>query len=193
MHVADRSETAINVALYGVQDGVVGFDTEFSESDRTDEGNVGEAEIRNDQWALTKLCVVQVAIPSEVFIMPVKQIKAFPSELQRVLESDEIVKAGVGLQTDGKIIFDAVGVEMRNLVDVGLLTKFSNVGSYLDTDQTPLGLERCVQDVLKYKLDKTMQKESWNGMLTDAHWKYAGLDAQASLEGFQPTGIASTV
>lgn len=82
-----------------------------------------------------------------------------------------ITKAGVGFPIDGKIVFEAVGVEMRNLVDIGLLTKFSNVEDYLDMDQSPLGLERCVQDVLHCKLDKTMQRERWDGKLTDAHKK----------------------
>ncbi|KAJ7038556.1 ribonuclease H-like domain-containing protein [Mycena alexandri] len=177
-----ESDTAVNVALCGVQDGVVGFDTEFCDPEQAGGDTTSEDDRACDQWTTAKLCVVQVATPSEVFIIPVKQIKAFPVELRRVLESDYIIKAGVGFPIDGKIVFDAVGVQMRNLVDVGLLTKFSNVGNYLDSDQTPLGLEHCVQDVLFHKLDKTMQKKRWDGKLTDAHRKYAGLDAQASLE-----------
>ncbi|KAJ7740546.1 hypothetical protein B0H16DRAFT_1728908 [Mycena metata] len=194
-----QSETAVNVALCGIQGGVIGFDTEFCEPEQGTGDVETEVEGEIDMWSKAKLCVVQIAIPSDVFIIPVKRIKgnhhfsskdtgrsdvcaAFPLELKRVVQSQEVVKAGVGFPIDGKIIFDAVGVDTKNMVDVGLLTKFSNVEEYLDSDQTPLGLERCVQDVLHSKMDKTMQKQRWDGALTDAHKKYAGLDAQASLE-----------
>jgi ribonuclease D len=75
---------------------------------------------------------------------------------------------GVGLPIDGKILFDAIGdgLVIRNLVDIGLMTKYSRVELYLDQDQSPLGLERCVQDVLQRKMDKSLQRSDWRGELT---------------------------
>ncbi|KAJ7041001.1 ribonuclease H-like domain-containing protein [Mycena alexandri] len=180
---AQQAEVALSV----IQHGPVGLDTEYADAPAPTIDSDGVVHIETDPWKLMRLCVVQVAIPGEVFILPVKLMRAFPDHLRRILEAKTIAKVGVGLPIDGKIIFDAVGdgIVIRNLVDVGLITKYSKVEQYLDQDQTPLGLERCVQDVLHRKLDKSMQKSSWSGELTDAQKKYAGLDAQASLEVFE--------
>ncbi|KAJ7698792.1 ribonuclease H-like domain-containing protein [Mycena metata] len=176
-----QAETALSV----IQQGPIGLDTEFCDPPAPVINADGTAQMA-DPWQLMKLCVVQIAIPGEVFILPVKIMKAFPDNLRRILESEAIAKAGVGLPLDGKVLFDAIGngLVIRNMVDIGLMTKYSRVELYLDQDQSPLGLERCVQDILHRKLDKELQKSVWSGSLTEAQVKYAGLDAQASLEVF---------
>jgi hypothetical protein len=91
--------------------------------------------------------------------------------LRRILELPAIAKGGVGFLTDGKVLSDAVdNLVIRNLIDVGLMIKFCNPEGYLSQDQTSLGLDRCVLDVLGLHLDKARQKTlKWDGVLTDDH------------------------
>ncbi|KAJ7808835.1 ribonuclease H-like domain-containing protein [Mycena leptocephala] len=173
--------SAANAALRGITTGFVGLDTEFT--DPPIAPNEGAHVM--DPWVYKKLCVVQLAIQGTVFIIAVKAMKGFPDELRHILESPAIAKGGVGFLTDGKVLSDAVddNLVIRNFVDIGLMTKFCNPEGYLSQDQTSVGLDRCVLDVLGLHLDKSGQKTlKWDGVLTDDHKLYAGLDAQASLE-----------
>lgn len=125
----------------------------------------------------------------------------FPAQLKCILEAPEIPKVGVGFTIDRKILYDAVGdgLVIRNFADVGLMTKFCNPEMYLAQDQMPLGLERCVQDLLDLQMGKSGQKSlRWDAELMDYHklcesitvckgrdsiiYIDAGLDGQASLE-----------
>lgn len=185
------SESAVNRALSDIVTGPVGFDTEFTNPPTV----AGEARLvleQTDPWYFKRLCVVQVAIPDKVFIIAVKIMKgerylttftpsyihtndtneAFPSELRRILESEAIPKVGVGFPIDDKVLYEAAGegLVIRNLVDIGLMTKFCDPQAYPSQDQTPLGLARCVQDVLGMEMDKLGQKTlRWDGELTEDH------------------------
>ncbi|KAJ6497122.1 ribonuclease H-like domain-containing protein [Mycena vitilis] len=175
---------AAEAALKEVVTGPIGFDTEFSDPVlRWDEN--GQLLPPTSVWDTYRLGVVQVAVPGKVFIVAVKKMKAVPDHLKRILKAEEIAKAGVGLNMDGKILYEAIGenIVIRNFVDVGLITKFGNIEGYINENQTPLGLETCVADVLHQKLDKSQSSVyRWDGEINDAQKLYAGLDAQASLE-----------
>jgi hypothetical protein len=50
------------------------------------------------------------------------------------------------------------------------MTKYCNPEMYLAQDQTPLGLDRCVYDLLGLQMEKSGQKSlRWDGELTDYH------------------------
>ncbi|KAJ7723937.1 ribonuclease H-like domain-containing protein [Mycena maculata] len=170
------NEYEYNNALRSVEFREVGFDTEFTEP-------APVVAAHADRWEHMKLRLIQLAIPGVVFIIDVKLMKAIPHELRRILEARHIAKVSVGLPIDGRIIFEADGIDLQNLVDVGLMTKFSNPEAYPQQDQTSLGLQICVKDVLGYHLSKSEQSRyKWQDELSEGHILYAGLDAQASLE-----------
>ncbi|KAJ7605087.1 hypothetical protein DFH06DRAFT_1348941 [Mycena polygramma] len=203
-------------ALQEVVTGPVGFDTEFSDPVLR-WGKDGELLPPTSVWDTYRLGVVQVAVPGKVFIVAAKKMKgivdihredmhtlkcfpaAVPYHLKRILKAEEIAKVGVGLNIDGKILYEAIGenIVIRNFVDVGLITKFGNIEGYLNENQTPLGLETCVADVLHQKLDKSQSGVyRWDGEIDDAQRLYAGLDAQASLEVYliaQPRLVAKAL
>jgi hypothetical protein len=130
--------------------------------------------------------------------------------LRRILESEAIPKVGVGFSIDGRVLYEAVGkgLVIRNFVDIGLMTKYCDPRAYATQDQTPLGLARCVLDVLGKHIEKGGQRSlRWDGALTDDHKlcklssEYAqlklranfnpdaGLDAQSSLEVYNIVAV----
>ncbi|KAJ7429287.1 ribonuclease H-like domain-containing protein [Mycena galericulata] len=197
-------------ALRRIYKGKVGFDSEFITEDAAEavqvtltrsneEGHhetvhIGRtSKYENDSetegtydgidWVSAKLCIVQVAVATCVYIIDVKRMRGFPRELRRIIEDKTIAKVGVGFINDGRVIWDATGVNAKNFVDVGLMAKYGDPERYREEDAQGLSLERCVKDILGCKIDKTHRTTwRWDQNLSPAHLTYAGLDAQASLE-----------
>ncbi|KAJ7511763.1 ribonuclease H-like domain-containing protein [Mycena galericulata] len=188
-------------ALRKITKGRVGFDTEFitkataqitreqgTQSERLRHevaGRPSEGEVNYDliDWTAAKLCVVQVAVTEIVYIIDVKLMRGFPRELRRIVESNTIAKVGVGLNTDGRVLWDETGIDASNFVDVGLMAKYGDPERYMDEDGTGISLERSVRDILGFYLDKTHRTDwEWDNGMSSAQLLYAGLDAQASLE-----------
>ncbi|KAJ7440934.1 ribonuclease H-like domain-containing protein, partial [Mycena galericulata] len=137
----------------------------------------------NVDWVAAKLCIVQIAVAGCVYIIDVKRMRGFPRELKRIIEDKTIAKVGVGFTNDGRVIWQEVGVNANNFVDVGLMAKYGDPERYREEDGQGLSLERCVKDILGFKLDKSHRTIwQWDQNLDPAHLIYAGLDAQASLE-----------
>ncbi|KAJ7448302.1 ribonuclease H-like domain-containing protein [Mycena galericulata] len=167
-------------ALRRIYDAEVGFDTEFA--DPPTNASIPAATTNGISWERVKLCIVQVAVPGVVYIIDVKRMAAFPSELRRILQSPDIAKVGFGLANDARVLGE-VGEDVQNFVELGLMPKFANPEAYMNEPQTPISLARAVQVILGKDIDKDEQKEgNWTGFLTPKQIQYAGLDAQASLE-----------
>ncbi|KAJ7619242.1 ribonuclease H-like domain-containing protein [Mycena polygramma] len=175
-------------ALRRVHGGEIGMDTEFC--DPPFDAIVTAAVAGIIEWDSIKLCLLQLALGDRVLVIDIKRMRTFPLQVERVLDSPHIAKVGVGLVSDGKVLWDGVRATVQNLVDVGLMTKLSNPERYKELDQGPLSLEACVQDLLHRRLDKELQQSDWATEITPLHIKYAGLDAQASLEVYKLAKVA---
>ncbi|KAJ7156830.1 ribonuclease H-like domain-containing protein [Mycena crocata] len=153
-----------NNALRGIVNAQVGFDTEQtisgSATAAASNGQYGTQHPESHSgdginWSASKLCIVQVAIPGQVYVLDVKHMRAIPEQLQRILTSKNIPKVGCGVINDTKIINEETGIAVRRFVDVGLMVKLADAEKYSEEDFSGIGLERCVRDVLGYQLDKS--------------------------------------
>ncbi|KAJ7695922.1 ribonuclease H-like domain-containing protein [Mycena rosella] len=183
-YIANKYEA--DNALRSVKYGEIRFDTEYT--DLTPE-QLKVKLLAGDSrlvWDAMKISVVQIAVPRCVYIIDLKAMRAVPEELARIVRSEDINKAGVGLANDAKVIWDSLGMEARRFVEVGMMAKFANPEWYSKEGQNPLSLEQCVHNYLEQILDKTKQKAfRWGKSLTKEQIIYAGLDAQASLEVYR--------
>ncbi|KAF8154391.1 ribonuclease H-like domain-containing protein [Mycena galopus ATCC 62051] len=175
-------EADCNNRLKHIKKGPIGFDTEFyGTPTRTPIYVPGKY-----NWEHGKLCVIQVAVEGQVYVIHIKRMRAIPAELIRILKSVDIVKVGVDFANDGKVLYELFGIPMNNFKDVGLMVKYANAHKYPDKDQGPLSMEQCVQDILHAHLDKALQTSDWRAHeLSNEQIKYAALDAQAALEVFK--------
>ncbi|KAJ7241287.1 ribonuclease H-like domain-containing protein [Mycena rebaudengoi] len=199
-------EKVANGWLEKISTGKIGLDTEFTKRiiDSEEIQAIGEEPTRADklrflrarfssgfkiEWDNIATCIIQVAYREHVLIMDIKRMRAFPVELRRVLASGRIVKSLINALKDCRILYEDFGVEMRRMVEVGLMVKYTYAERYRDDGfrGTELALETCVADVLGCSLDKGPQKTKWNKTetLTTNEIKYAGLDAQATLEVYE--------
>ncbi|KAJ7034424.1 ribonuclease H-like domain-containing protein [Mycena alexandri] len=184
-YIADEGEA--NNALRKIQQGKIGFDTEQCE--RRGSVPVGPpATIHHIDWADAILCVIQLAIPGCVYIVDVKPI---PKELVRILTSRDIWKTGCGLINDVNVLYQETGLQVQGLIDVGMMVKFANAEKYGEQDSGGLSLEKCVEETFGELLDKNHRYGfKWDEVITPDELKYAGLDAQASLELYFPAADA---
>ncbi|KAJ6513675.1 ribonuclease H-like domain-containing protein [Mycena vitilis] len=205
------TEKAVNDVLRAVRDGVIGFDTEYKPRKPTaDEtfienifanvpGNkrsglmVWQAFQLKDGgkfkicWDNIGLCVRHVALDANN--VDAYRSTAFPKELERVLESHDIAKVGVGISADLPVIWNDLGCNINNAVECGLMAKLADPDRYKTSPFTNLSLQQSVSDVMGYIISKDLQKSNWkgdqNGDLSDEQMKYAAIDAHASLRLYE--------
>ncbi|KAJ7171230.1 ribonuclease H-like domain-containing protein [Mycena filopes] len=204
VHIKTQSDA--NDALRPIRGGVIGFDTEFKT--RVVPGHEAQAMLATAgtkadrrayqiarvnhfgaqgipvDWSGAGLCIVQIARHEDVYIIDLKRIRAFPSELRRILEDEAIAKVGTGFGNDGKAIWEDLGCNVRTFVDVGFMIRLWNPEGYA-TRNNNISLEDCVADLLGLALNKAPGTEiKWDEPIEEQEGaiEYAGLDAQASLE-----------
>ncbi|KAJ7290801.1 ribonuclease H-like domain-containing protein [Mycena rebaudengoi] len=159
-------------------------------------------------WDAIAICTVQIAHRDCMLVMDIKRMKgkhflpdhipsrtktslftAFPNQLKRILGSRSIKKALVNVLTDGKTFFEDFGIDMRNMVELGLLVKFTHPERYREDGfkSVELALDTYVADVLGLYLDKKLRSTKWNkaAPLTAEEIEYAAMDAQATLEVYE--------
>ncbi|KAJ7616343.1 ribonuclease H-like domain-containing protein [Mycena polygramma] len=207
------SERAVNDALRAITEGVIGFDTEYVGRKLTKDEELIEEIFLNVpgnkrsgilawqacrarsaggfaiDWNNAGLCIIQIAKGNDVWLLNMNKIKALPKHLHRVLESNDIVKAGVGISADLPVIWNDLGCDMNNVVDCGLMAKLFLAEKYKETPFANLSLLQSVSDILGYTIDKELQKSNWKGDtkgdITEEQKKYAAIDAHAALRLFE--------
>ncbi|KAJ7679810.1 hypothetical protein B0H17DRAFT_1138950 [Mycena rosella] len=105
------------------------------------------------------------------------KIKAMPKELKRILESAEIKKTGGGLTRDITAVWDDLRIEMRNLMDVGMMAKLVLAEKYPKMAYGKLGeiLKTQSKDGsgINHSRDNTrmhMMRETNEDFHTNIHW-----------------------
>ncbi|KAJ7717855.1 ribonuclease H-like domain-containing protein [Mycena metata] len=203
------NEIQANEELRSIENGVVGFDTEFVKRVLVgDEDMINEIptmavpykkaartafqllEARRPgfvpDWEHAGLCLVQIAHGNRVWVLNICRIKAIPSELQRILTSTAITKSGAGVSNDAMVLWEDARIQVNQMADVGLMTRLLQVDIHPDDAFTHLALETAATDILNITMDKTYQKSvNWKLDPHEAHIAYAALDAVVSLRIFE--------
>ncbi|KAJ6501463.1 hypothetical protein C8R47DRAFT_1067806 [Mycena vitilis] len=205
------TEVAVNCALKGIVNGVVGFDTEYVPRRLTQEETllsdaadaVGGSkksvvaawqvlEARTHRvfpyaWDTMGLCTVQISRGDVVWVINLRVMNAYPSELRRILTSPDIVKVGVGVASDVGVVWSDLRSELKCLVDCGLMARLALTATvkYRDRGFQNLSMEDSAVQILGFRLDKEEQVSDWAGPLTDAQVCYAGTDAVVALRLYE--------
>ncbi|KAJ7664480.1 ribonuclease H-like domain-containing protein [Mycena polygramma] len=208
-----KSEAEVNSALKHIVDGVIGFDTEFTKRRPSQEeevinqviGEVGgskktgilawqavEKFIHRDKkfpvdWDNIATCVVQLSKGDDVWLINLREIRgeSYPTELDRVLCSDTIIKAGLGMANDVAHFWVDFRVNVRNLVDVGCMARLLLAHKFDSTVYCNLSLEVSAAEILGYKIDKEERLSDWTKPLSSLQKKYAAIDAAVTLRLFE--------
>ncbi|KAJ7229263.1 ribonuclease H-like domain-containing protein [Mycena rebaudengoi] len=202
------TEAEANEAMANITSGVVGFDTEFMSRIPNEEevmlntlvdgagGNKKSALLglqllnlhRNPQfeiqWDLAGLCVVQIANDNEAWVMNMTLMRAFPKELERVLMSADIIKAGVGVVNDIPVLWNDARLNLYNLVDTGLMAKLLLCQKYCDSGYSNLSMQISCAEILHCYVDKDQRTSDWKGELDQEQIEYSAKDAMISLRLF---------
>ena len=156
----------------------VGFDTESKPVFRKDQKSDGPH-------------VVQLCTPETAYVFQLHDKESYPT-ISRVLEAQQVVKVGFGLQSDRSHIRRKFGVEIKGILD-------------LDTVYRKLGYRRqlgvkaaiAVQFGQKFNKSKRVSTSNWSlPQLSGAQLLYAANDAYAALrilQGLQDTGHGQIV
>ncbi|KAJ6630465.1 ribonuclease H-like domain-containing protein [Mycena sp. CBHHK59/15] len=184
IHYIMDEESADN-ALCHIIDGIVGFDTEYEDRIPTEEEETihelfgpGSASRRSAilawqmiqikkktpiSWPNIGLRIVQIARGNNAWVINIFNMKAFPKELKRILTSDNIVKTGVGLSSDVTVMWNDMHIDLRNLVDAGLIAKLIYCEEFGHLAYGNLSLQTCVELIFKMYVDKKHQTGNWTG------------------------------
>ncbi|KAJ7035866.1 ribonuclease H-like domain-containing protein [Mycena alexandri] len=199
------SEIQADDELASIVEGVVGFDTEFvkrilygdkaiidgmpvmgTSAKKTARLAIQFLESRlpsfSIQWDKVGLCLIQLAQGERAWVLNMNRIKAFPSELRRIIETPEIAKVGAGILSDGGVIWEDLRSNARNLVDVGLMARLWGISNHQEEPYSNLALDTAMLEVLDIAIDKSFQKVvNWKTEPNKAHILYAAIDAAAAL------------
>ncbi|KAJ7183727.1 ribonuclease H-like domain-containing protein [Mycena filopes] len=200
------TEHQVNSQLRGIVEGAVGFDTEFTERRPTAEEQIiidyfphapgprkaamtglQIAQLHSKdgfevEWDYVGIRLVQLAYGDAAWVIDLRAIKGLPKELDRIMRSADIAKVGVGLVKDLAVVWDDLRMEMRKLVDVGMMAKLVMAEKYPKIGYGNMSLKTSAEDILGYRLQKELAQSDWAASdLTDEQIEYAALDAVASL------------
>ena len=152
----DIDEAMARISKYGV----VGFDTEARPTFR-------KGQIRN-------ISLVQIATGEAVYLLRIKETGLMKSIVE-FLESDAIMKVGIGLDDDKQLLKKLADFEPRNFLDLNV--EMPNFGA------EKIGARNLAAMLLKIRISKSAQTSNWeNHTLTNKQIQYAATDAWICLE-----------
>ncbi|KAJ7934483.1 ribonuclease H-like domain-containing protein [Mycena leptocephala] len=197
------TEFQANEALRPITTGPIGFDTEYTKRRPTlEEELISDAisagatrktailgwqivELETNQfsvaWNNIGLRTIQLAKGNEAWVLDMWKIKAFPTELRRILTSPDIAKVGVGLTSSNiGVIWDDLRTEMKMLVDAGLMAKLYLVEKH-----------EKGEELLGYNIKNEESASEWAADELSAEQKnYTAIDAAASLRLYEYLALA---
>ena len=151
------------IAAYLKEQKIIGFDTETRPSFK--KGNVNQ------------VALLQLSTNDHAFLFRLNKI-GLPNQIMDILKSKEIIKAGVAIRDDIKVLqsikkFTPNGfVELQDQVQEFGIQNFS--------------LKKLMGIVLGCRISKAQQLSNWEAeMLTEAQQIYAATDAWAALKIYQ--------
>lgn len=118
----EECEAALS-AINWKEEAIVGFDTEWKPT-------MGRGQPRNP------VALVQLATCAHVFLVRVCRMKSVPPTLRRVLEDGRVLKVGVGVSGDARMLLSSFGILPAGLVDLQALARrhgYAGAGTALAT------------------------------------------------------------
>ncbi|KAF9535507.1 ribonuclease H-like domain-containing protein [Crepidotus variabilis] len=154
IYIRNHEQANIALAALTPENGPLGFDLEWRPTFVK-----GQPE--------NPAALVQLANENTIMLIQITAMREFPSKLVEVLANPEIVKAGVGIQSDASKLFNDYRVQMRNCVDLTLLAKTVDNARWAGKYSAPLGLARLIESY-EYKLlpKGNITRSNWEAYLT---------------------------
>mgnify|MGYP001094176992 CR=1 FL=1 len=139
---------------------VVGFDTEARPTFK-------KGQIRN-------ISLIQIATKTEVYLLRIKSTGLMNSIVE-FLESDTIMKVGIGLDDDKQLLKRLADFKPTNFLDLNV--EMPNFGA------EKIGARNLAAMLLNIRISKSAQTSNWeNPTLTNKQVQYAATDAWICLE-----------
>ncbi|NMC41476.1 MAG: 3'-5' exonuclease domain-containing protein 2 [Bacteroidales bacterium] len=139
---------------------LLGFDTETKPSFRKGKRN--------------KVALLQVAFDNTALLFRINRI-GLPDPLISVLSNPEIIKVGVAVHDDIRILQNIKNFNPAGFVDLQKMAKEYGIES--------MSLKKLSAIVLGFRISKSQQVTDWNAdVLSEAQMKYASTDAWVSYE-----------
>jgi ribonuclease D len=160
IHVLTEAKE-INAAMAQISKSkVVGFDTEARPTFK-------KGQIRN-------ISLIQIATKSEVYLLRIKSTGLMKS-IVNFLESDSIMKVGIGLDDDKQLLKRLADFKPANFLDLNI--EMPNFGA------EKIGARNLAAMLLNIRISKSAQTSNWeNPTLTNKQVQYAATDAWICLE-----------
>ncbi|OBZ79223.1 Werner syndrome ATP-dependent helicase [Grifola frondosa] len=112
------------------------------------------------------VALVQLACKDKILLIQVSSMPRFPAKLRELLQNDQIVKAGVGIQHDCKKLYMDHAVDTRNCVDLSLLARCVDNPRWKGKYSSPIGLARLCETYEELTLQKgRTQISNWEAVL----------------------------
>lgn len=147
---------------------VLGFDTETRPSFRKGE--------------VYKVALLQLATETDAFLIRLHGIREFHSII-RIFENTKIIKAGVAIRDDIKILQKLFKFVPQQFVEIQDLAKLRGLKNF--------GLKGMTEEVLQGNLSKGPKTTNWEAHeLTDRQLMYAATDAWIGLKLFQKLSVS---
>lgn len=108
------------------------------------------------------------------------EINRIPQELRDILENPDIIKTGVGPQSDATMLLQDYSIRMNGTFDLRFLAMLAGT--------KPEGLAKLSKNVLNVELDKDwrVRCSDWEAVkLSDKQIEYAAKDAQVAIDIFK--------
>lgn len=167
IHVPQRHEEFASAAAEIKAAGIVGFDTESKPTFVA--GDVSEGPH-----------LVQFALPDKAYLFQTRHTAGHPFLID-LLRSEQLIKVGFGLKSDGGHIRAKLGVEPGGVVDLNTLF-------HKDGYQREIGVRTAVAVVFRQRFAKSrsVTTSNWSQpQLTPQQLLYAANDAWAALKVLQ--------
>jgi ribonuclease D len=131
--------------------------------------------------------LIQIATYDKTFLFPIDtgcftsphQAEALFIAMRAVLEHDHIVKVGFGLQSDKKLFRRKMDINMKNVIDLGLVLR-------CEQSRNTMGVKRAVAQCLglHFIKDKWISRSNWSLPVHELSYSqimYAANDAHVAL------------
>lgn len=139
---------------------VLGFDTETRPNFRKGRSN--------------KVALLQLSTADKAFLFRLNKIK-LPEELAKILANPDIIKVGVAIRDDIRILQKLTPFTPESFIDLQDYVKKFDIESN--------GLKKLSAIILNFRISKRQQLSNWEDEdLTEAQIKYAATDAWVCYE-----------
>ena len=183
LHYCTKFEQAEQVAKHFSQEKIIGFDIEWEMG-----SSVAKGGIKDNVSLIQIACENRIALFQIALFAGETKEDLMPPSLKTILESRDILKAGVNIAGDFTRLRKCLGIEGQGIFELShlyKLVKFSEKEP-AKVNKSPLKLAEQVQEVLFLPLHKgNVRTSAWSRRLSMEQVEYAATDAYAGFRLFR--------